>query len=198
MSTFKSFLGASLPRSHQAIILVLGVCLTGIWAWRAGFIRPDSPPGNVPPQHYFIEVKGDIPSPGFQVFFSSPTVQRVWEKAGGRGMVPNGSQVLTSGSKVNVASDRITTVARMSGSDLLTLGLKIDLNQTTAADLEAIPGIGPVLGKHIVEFREEHGPFQKVEDLMAVKGLGHRKLEKIRQYLTVTEIEIDQDNGLKE
>jgi competence ComEA-like helix-hairpin-helix protein len=198
MSSFRSFLGASLPRSHQAIILVLGVCLTGMWAWQAGLILPNSAPGNVPPQQYFIEISGDIPSPGFHLFPSSPTVQQVWEKAGGRGMVPNGSQVLTSGSKVNVASDRITTVARMSGSDLLTLGLKIDLNQATAADLEAIPGVGPVLGKHIVEFREGQGPFQKVEDLMAVKGLGHRKLEKIRQYLTVTEIEIDQDNGLKE
>lgn len=186
MSTFRSFLGASPPRSHQAIILVLSLCLTGIWAWRAGFIRPDSPPGNVPQQHYFIEISGDIPSPGFQLFFSSPTMQQVWEKAGGQGPVPNGSQELTSGSKVNITSDRVTNVGRMSGSDLLTLGLKIDPNQASVADLEVIPGIGPVLGKNIVEFRGKHGPFQKVEDLVAVKGLGALKLEKMRQHLLIT------------
>ena len=100
--------------------------------------------------------------------------------------MPNGSQELTSGSKVNITSDRVTNVGRMSGSDLLTLGLKIDPNQASVADLEVIPGIGPVLGKNIVEFREEHGPFQKVEDLVAVKGLGALKLEKMRQHLLIT------------
>ena len=70
----------------------------------------------------------------------------------------------------------------MSGSDLLTLGLAIDPNQATAADLEAIPGIGPVIAKHIIEFREEHGPFQNVEALMAVKGLGLVNSRKLGRF----------------
>jgi competence protein ComEA len=190
---FKSFLGATLPRSHQAIILVLGFCLTGIWAWRAGFIQPYSPPGNVPPQPYFIEINGDASSPGVQRFFAAPTLQQVWETTGGQGIVPNGSQLLTSGSKVTITSGRVVTVAPMSGRTLLTLGLRIDPNQASAADFEAIPGIGPVLAGRIVEFREQHGPFQKVEDLAALKGFGHRKLEKIRQYLTVTRVDNNQE-----
>ena len=84
---------------------------------------------------------------------------------------------------------------RMAGPDLLTLGLAIDPNQATAADLEAIPGIGPVLARRIIEFREEQGPFQNIEDLLAVKGLGPGKLKKISPYLEVSEIGADREAG---
>jgi competence protein ComEA len=192
---FKSFLGATLPRSRQAIILVLGFCLTGIWAWQAGFIQLHSPPGSVSPQLCFIDINGEVSSPGVQLFSSSPTLQQVWEKAGGQGTLPGGFQFLTSGSKVTITSDRVVTVSRMSGRDLLTLGLTIDPNQASAADLEAIPGIGPVLAGRIIEFREQHGPFQQVEDLVAVPGLGPRKLEKMRHYLAVSEISTNREDS---
>ena len=102
--------------------------------------------------------------------------------------MPNGSQSLSSGSKINVSSAQAVTLERMAGPDLLTLGLAIDPNQASAADLEAIPGIGPVIAKRIIEFREEHGKFQNIEALLAVKGLGPGKLKKIRSYLAVSDI----------
>jgi competence protein ComEA len=73
----------------------------------------------------------------------------------------------------------------MSGSELLTLGLALDPNLASVADLEAIPGIGPVLAKRIVEFREEHGPVHKLETLLEVKGMGPKILEKIRPYVVI-------------
>ena len=194
---YRFLLGATLPRSHQAIILILGFCLIGLWSWRAGFIRPNSPPPNPPAEIYFIQISGDISCPGIRVFPAAPTVQEVWEKTGGQGLLPNGSQLLTSGSKVNVTSDCVVTVEKMSGGDLLTLGLALDLNLASAADLEAIPGIGPVLARRIVEFREEKGPFKNIEAILAVKGLGPGKFKKIQPYLTITENGIGQDNGLR-
>ena len=93
--------------------------------------------------------------------------------------MPNGSQLLTSGSKITVSVRwRVVTVERMSGPDLLTLGLAIDPNQASAADLEAIPGIGPVSARRIIEFREAQGPFQNIEALSAVKGIGARQIEE--------------------
>ena len=93
--------------------------------------------------------------------------------------------------RLSLAADRLVALERMAGPDLLTLGLAIDPNHATAADLEAIPGIGPVLAGRIIEFREEQGPFQNIEALLAVKGLGPGKLKKIRTYLAVSETRVD-------
>lgn len=80
----------------------------------------------------------------------------------------------------------------MSGNDLLTLGLAIDLNTAVAADLEIIPGIGPVLAERIATFRREHGSFKKVDDLLKVKGVGPKNLEKIRPYVVIMASEMRQ------
>jgi len=62
---------------------------------------------------------------------------------------------------------------------------RLNLNTATAAELEALPGIGPALAQRIVEYREQHGPFTTVEDLLAVSGIGPAKLEQLRPYITV-------------
>jgi competence protein ComEA len=194
-SSLRSWLGASLPRSQQAIILVLGLGLVGLWAWQAGALSPFSPPVDPSRHYYFIAISGDIPRPGVHVFLSPPTVQEVWAAAGGAGVLPNGSQTVTSGGKVSIEPDRTVRLERMSGADLLTLGLALDPNQARAADLETIPGLGPVLARRIVEFRKERGPFKDIENLLEVKGVGPKILEKIRPYVSVSEINLDSEIG---
>jgi competence protein ComEA len=56
----------------------------------------------------------------------------------------------------------------------------ISLNRADAAALEALPGVGPVLAGRIVAHREDNGPFQVVEDLLDVSGIGEAKLASIR------------------
>lgn len=56
----------------------------------------------------------------------------------------------------------------------------IDINKATANDLQKLPGIGPGLAKQIVAYREKHGPFRRVEDLMVIKGIGFKKWKEIR------------------
>ena len=56
----------------------------------------------------------------------------------------------------------------------------LDLNRAGAAELDALPGIGPVLAARIVEQRERGGAFRRLEDLMAVRGVGPRLLERLR------------------
>ena len=60
----------------------------------------------------------------------------------------------------------------------------IDLNMATAAQLEQLPGVGPSTAQTIVKFRERSGPFQRVEDLLAIHGISKIKLEKLRPYVT--------------
>jgi competence protein ComEA len=61
----------------------------------------------------------------------------------------------------------------------------IDINQATEVDLQKLPGIGPGLAKQIVAYREKHGPFRRVEDLMVIKGIGFKKWKEIRPYVKV-------------
>jgi competence protein ComEA len=63
----------------------------------------------------------------------------------------------------------------------------LDLNTATVQQLEKLPGIGPVTAKAIVRFREKSGPFRRVEDLLAIRGITKKKLEKIRPLVTVKE-----------
>jgi len=73
----------------------------------------------------------------------------------------------------------------LSGAKLLTLNKKININTASASDLEAIRGIGPKTAEKIVEYRQEHGRFKRVEDIMKVNGIKEKGLEKIKIYLTV-------------
>lgn len=62
---------------------------------------------------------------------------------------------------------------------------RIDLNTATAADLETLPGVGPVLAARILDYRAAYGPFRAVEELLNVSGIGEKKLEAIRSLVTV-------------
>lgn len=61
----------------------------------------------------------------------------------------------------------------------------ISINTASAPELERLPGIGPVIAQRIVEFREEYGPFQRLEDLLEVEGIGPSKLESLQDYIQV-------------
>jgi competence ComEA-like helix-hairpin-helix protein len=65
-------------------------------------------------------------------------------------------------------------------------GAPLDLNTATAAQLAQVPGIGASSAKAIVQFRLKSGPFDRVEDLLAIRGISARKLEQIRPYVTVS------------
>lgn len=61
----------------------------------------------------------------------------------------------------------------------------INLNTATAAELQQVPGIGPATADKILKMRKSYGPFKSVDDLRAIKGIGPKRMEKMRQYLTV-------------
>lgn len=62
----------------------------------------------------------------------------------------------------------------------------LDINRSPADSMELVPGIGPALAMRIVDYRTDHGPFEAVDSLLAVAGIGRKTLEKIRPYFTVT------------
>ncbi|MEO8084705.1 MAG: helix-hairpin-helix domain-containing protein [Ardenticatenales bacterium] len=61
----------------------------------------------------------------------------------------------------------------------------IDLNRATAADLDALPGVGPAVAARIIAYRTANGPFRSAEELLSVSGIGERTLERLRPGVVV-------------
>jgi len=61
----------------------------------------------------------------------------------------------------------------------------ININTANSTDLQQVPGIGPSTAQKILDTRKSYGTFKSVDDLLAIKGIGPKKLEKMRKYLTV-------------
>lgn len=64
-------------------------------------------------------------------------------------------------------------------------GAPIDINRASAAELQAIPGIGPVIAQRIVAYRGESGPFRQTDELMRVPGVGEKTFARIAPLVTV-------------
>ena len=83
--------------------------------------------------------------------------------------------------QVEPAWERPRPTAAVSAPDelIVTLEKSVDLNHADAAGLTALPGVGKTTAEAIVAWREEHGPFACVEELLLVPGVGTATLEAI-------------------
>lgn len=64
---------------------------------------------------------------------------------------------------------------------------RVNLNTATQEDLEKLPGIGQVLAQRILEYRAVCGPFVTAEQLMEVEGIGEKRFEALKEWITVEE-----------
>jgi len=93
-----------------------------------------------------------------------------------------GVLVLAIGMLMPLAATSVLAAAEKS---VTTSAQTVDLNKAGIGELSTVPGIGQVMAQRIIDWREEHGPFKRVEDLMKVKGVGEKKLERLRPYIKV-------------
>ncbi len=61
----------------------------------------------------------------------------------------------------------------------------VNINAANSEQLQTVPGIGPATAAKILQMRKSYGAFKTVDDLLAIRGLGPKRLEKMRKYLTV-------------
>jgi competence protein ComEA len=61
----------------------------------------------------------------------------------------------------------------------------VNVNTATAEQLQLLPGIGDARARAVIEARKRRGGFERVEDLLEVKGIGEASLEQLRPYVTV-------------
>ncbi|GGL35029.1 ComEA family DNA-binding protein [Nocardia jinanensis] len=96
----------------------------------------------------------------------------------GSGAPPPGSATISGGAGG-------TAPAGAAGDSATATGTPVDLNAATEADLDALPGVGPVTAKAIIAWREINGRFTEVEQLAEVDGIGPGRLARLRELVTV-------------
>jgi competence protein ComEA len=148
------------------------------------------------PAPLVVHITGAVKKPGV---YTLPPVSRVGEAidlAGGistnaDSSLINLAQLVEDGEQIwvpyqiqeIVVQDDVEIVSiKPTQSHLIRL---ININTATQTELESLSGIGPVYAKAIIQYRLENGPFEKIEDIQEVKGIGPVTFEKIRSNITV-------------
>lgn len=174
--------------------------LAGIW-WGRGVTpptaaSPSTAPGvtlAAPPSTAttaMAHVSGWVVSPGLVSVREGARVADAVAAAGGvrpgaRLDALNLAQTVVDGQQIVVPGPNDAAGASDPGSSVTTGDGLIHLNTATAAELETLPGVGPVLAQRIADHRDANGGFQQVEDLLDVSGIGESKLDSIRGLVSV-------------
>lgn len=170
-------------------VVVIGVLLVlaamgGIGAGladRSPTVSPPPSPGSTSRTTSAIDVHvaGWVVSPGVVTVSDGAIVADAIEAAGGLRV---GARVdtLNLAAQVTAGDQIVVPGPESAGAQVEAGGGLLPLNQATAAELEALPGVGPVLAERIVAYRQDSGRFETVEDLLDVPGIGESKLAAIR------------------
>lgn len=141
----------------------------------------------VPSQSVTVHVAGAVVAPGLVELAEGSRVADAVVAAGGS--IPRAD--LSALNLVSAVRDGDRIVVPAMGDDprpqpsAAAGDGRVRVNAATASELEALPGVGPVLASRIVEHREAHGAFREVEDLLDVAGIGEAKLASMRDSLVV-------------
>lgn len=138
-----------------------------------------------------VDVVGKVRSPGLIVLPAGSRVFDALSEAGGPRAGVNTSdqnlaRVLVDGEQIRIGLDPTTAVQPAApAAPTAPPGTPTDLNTATAAQLEALPGVGPVLAQRILDHRQATGGFTTVEQLMDVSGIGEATFADLQPFVVV-------------
>jgi competence protein ComEA len=207
----ESLRGARLDPGRRGVVVIAVVALVaaaiaGVTAWRA---RPTPEPVSAPvPESasaapssgptVVVSVAGKVRRPGL---VRLPAGSRVADAVAAAGGVAPGTELgpvnlarkLVDGEMVVIgaappgANAPGPAPAEPGGASApagAAPGGLLDLNTATVAQLDALPGVGPVLAQRIVEYRTAHGGFRSVNELREVDGIGESRFQRLRELVT--------------
>jgi competence protein ComEA len=196
-----------------AAVAALVVVIAAFLAWRARphteTVAPDEPrqpasvlqdqqdpmavpsPSGSAPSPVVVAVAGKVAKPGLVTLPAGARVADALAAAGGakRGVDPgplNLARKVVDGELIMVGAPQPSgaAVAPAVGGGSAP-GVPINLNTATLADLDNLPGVGPVLAQRILEARDAQGGFKTVGDLRKVNGIGAARFEQLKDLVTV-------------
>lgn len=158
------------------------------------------PKKDVETNKLLVDVKGAVKHPGVYSLLSTDRILDAIQAAGGytedaNPLAINLAQKLSDEMviyvprkdeefDVNLIGQNATTLTNSTSSNASNSG-KINLNTASENDLQQLPGIGPSKAKAIIEYREEIGRFQSIEQLKNVSGIGDKTFEKLKEYIEI-------------
>jgi competence protein ComEA len=162
------------------LLLVAGAAWFGLGPDPQPPVSPAPPVEVEPVAMVAVHVSGAVARPGVVTVSADGRVADALAAAGGVTRDANLSGINLA---ATIRDGDLITVPRIGGTGATpapagTVG--IDLNRSSASQLEQLPGVGPVLAERIVAYREANGPFDEVEDLLDVPGIGEAKLAGMR------------------
>ncbi|MER5361730.1 ComEA family DNA-binding protein [Streptomyces sp. NPDC002785] len=151
---------------------------------------PGPPTTTGPGGHIVVDVSGKVRRPGIHQLPSGARVADALRAAGGArpgvdlaGL--NRARVLMDGEQIVVGAPPGLPATSGTGGDAAggsgspTTG-PVSLNRATVEQLDTLPGVGPVLAQHIIDYRTQHGGFRSVDELREVNGIGDRRFADLQ------------------
>lgn len=152
-----------------------------------------------------VHVIGAVPRPGLYEFAEGARVQDAIDAAGGLLSSAdvetiNLAALLVDGQQLTIPYKAGAEPSSQSGDENNTFVLPgatdtpspggegeelLNINTASLEELDNLPGIGPALAQRIIDYREEHGPFLTIEDILNVSGIGPSTFDQIKDKITV-------------
>ena len=143
----------------------------------------------------FVHVAGEVNSPGLYELSSGARLSEAIEAAGGFtenavASSVNLARILNDGEQIFVNSTLDRAVEQGNGnssgvSNAQGAPSKVNLNTASADELMSLDGIGQATADKIIAYREEQGPFASIDQIKEVSGIGDKKFEGIKDFITV-------------
>jgi competence protein ComEA len=171
------------------LYIVIGI-LVGVLATSLIWLAATPPRGEIvnlipPPTQIpiMVDVTGAVATPGL---YSLPQESRVNDAIAAAGGFLNNADT----SSINLAAtvkdgDKIHVPELLPGLTIGGAGLLVNINSSTEAELENLPGIGPTLAQKIIEYRTQYGFFNSIDELKNVPGIGEATFAAIQGLITV-------------
>lgn len=202
-------LGALPPRTLKAVLVLTAALIAlGLWRFWPSAPKPEltfdeggpveaveasEATATGAPAEIVVHVAGAVMRPGvYRLAIGSRVDDAVRAAGGGLGTAAlnslNLARILADGEQVYVltaeeVASGLGEPATQSGGAGGGSSDKVNINQASAEELDALPGVGPSTAQKIVDDREANGPFATPEDLMRVPGIGAKKFESLREFV---------------
>lgn len=130
-----------------------------------------------PSQEIEVQVAGSVQDPGIYTLTEGAKVTDAIDAAGGFTSDADKSAINLARNLRN--GDRVDVYRKGESSQ------RININTADSWLLEALPGIGPATAKEIIDYRFQNGPFQSIEDVKKIKGIGDSTFDQLKDKITV-------------
>ncbi|MEP7178620.1 MAG: ComEA family DNA-binding protein, partial [Pseudonocardiales bacterium] len=178
--------GVSDTTGNPATVTSAGASATG------SSLRPAAPrvPVTSAPAMLVVDVTGKVRHPGLYRLPAGSRVDDAVQAAGGVLPIVDLSTVnlaahLTDGQQIAVGIPGAPPAPGGPASTGTSASVPVDLNTATVDQLETLPGVGPVLAQHILDWRVAHGRFATIDQLRDVSGIGEVKFAALRARVSV-------------